>query len=1108
MQNDDLLFRLDQFIRKYYKNLLVKGALLSFTLLLAAFLFVSVFEYYGRFGTGVRAAFFYGFILLFVFVVAKFIASPLAGLARLGKTISRNQAAIIIGDHFSNVKDKLLNLLQLREMAMGSAENELLLAGIQQKTNELKPVPFVKAIDVSKNKKMLRYAAIPAALFLLVMLLQSSIIIDSTKRLVGYNKEFPREAPFKFVLKNRNLKYAKYEDVKLELETVGDAVPAELYVLVNGQKIKMSAASTGRFNYTLSNVQSDMELQFSAGEFYSDFYSLKVLPKPELLGFEIELTYPEYTGLKNENLTNAGDLTLPAGTKVEWKFDTRDAEQLKLFLGNNPVEHTTSKGSGKFNLVKRFLNSARLGFVAVNKQINNADTTVFSINVVPDRFPVIRVDEKQDSSSDASWFVGTVSDDYGIKRIVFNYRITKSENASSVSPVFKQMAIPVTGKNEQVFSHAINNEMLGLQAGDDAEFYFEVWDNDAVSGSKSTKTEILNRKRDTEKESKTKADKTAQSMKAKMENAMKSAAELQKELNDLQKSLSEQNKLQWQQKEKISEMAQKEKKLIDKIEELKKESKKLQKEQAEFAKPDEELLKKQQELQKKLDEILPPEMKEMLKKLEEMLQKNKTDEVKKQLEQMKQENKDVKKEMESLLEQFKKLELEKKIEEQIKNLEKLAEKEEQLAEKTENKEETKSELKEQQEKINEEFNEIKKEQQEIKKESKELETPMEMESTQQEEQETQQELDNAEESLDKGKNDKASKSQKGAASKMKKMAEKMASSLEEAKKKNNAEDYQKLREILENLVQLSDDQEKLMQDLKTVRNYNPRFVELAQQQIKLKEDAAMIEDSLFALSKRQPKVSSFINKEISKINSNLEQTLGSLKQRQIGEAVSRQQYVMTSLNNLAVMLSEALKNMQQEMNQQSKPGAQCNNPKKQGKGKGKPNLKNMRQMQEGLGKELSELQKMQKEGKTGRKLSEQLAKTAAQQEALRREFEKLQKQLQEQGEGDMARQMNGTKELMEQNEKNLVNKQITPELFERQKEIETRMLEHEKADRTQETEEKREGEASKNYPPATPPNIAEFIKLKQKEQEMFKTLPPELSPFYRKKVEEYFKEIR
>ncbi len=99
-------------------------------------------------------------------------------------------------------------------------------------------------------------------------------------------------------------------------------------------------------------------------------------------------------------------------------------------------------------------------------------------------------------------------------------------------------------------------------------------------------------------------------------------------------------------------------------------------------------------------------------------------------------------------------------------------------------------------------------------------------------------------------------------------------------------------------------------------------------------------------------------------------------------------------------------------------------------------------------------------------------------------------------------------ELMEQNEKNLVNKQITPELFERQKEIETRMLEHEKADRTQETEEKREGEASKNYPPATPPNIAEFIKLKQKEQEMFKTLPPELSPFYRKKVEEYFKEIR
>jgi hypothetical protein len=73
---------------------------------------------------------------------------------RLGKVISHEQASQIIGEHFPNVKDKLLNTLQLNELA-SQTNNELVTASVEQKTNELRPVSFTNAIDLNKNKKYL-----------------------------------------------------------------------------------------------------------------------------------------------------------------------------------------------------------------------------------------------------------------------------------------------------------------------------------------------------------------------------------------------------------------------------------------------------------------------------------------------------------------------------------------------------------------------------------------------------------------------------------------------------------------------------------------------------------------------------------------------------------------------------------------------------------------------------------------------------------------------------------------------------------------------------------------------------------------------------------------
>ena len=152
---DVLIAKLDEFIRKYYKNLLIRGGIYSTGIILAFYLLAILLEYFGNFGTGVRTLLFWVLLLGVSFVLYNYVAIPLLKLRRVGQTLSYEQAASIIGKHFSEVSDKLLNVLQLKSSHLGiQGSEELVRASIDQKIGQLRPVPFAAAIDLSENKKL------------------------------------------------------------------------------------------------------------------------------------------------------------------------------------------------------------------------------------------------------------------------------------------------------------------------------------------------------------------------------------------------------------------------------------------------------------------------------------------------------------------------------------------------------------------------------------------------------------------------------------------------------------------------------------------------------------------------------------------------------------------------------------------------------------------------------------------------------------------------------------------------------------------------------------------------------------------------------------------
>ncbi len=455
----------------------------------------------------------------------------------------------------------------------------------------------------------------------------------------------------------------------------------------------------------------------------------------------------------------------------------------------------------------------------------------------------------------------------------------------------------------------------------------------------------------------------------------------------------------------------------------------------------------------------------------------------------------------------------------VKNLNELKQKEAELSQKTLEKNADNKQLNEEQKQIQEKMEAISKELKDLDKKNNELEKPNELPNTQQKQQDAKENMEQSQESLEKKKNKNASEKQKKAAQDMKEMADQLQAAQEKMEEQQEGEDMDALRDILENLVHLSFDQEALMLELNSTARENPNYIKLIQRQKKLKDDADMIEDSLLALSKRNPQIKSVVNKEISAINLNMEKAIDAMVERQIPETQNRQQFSMTSVNNLALMLNEALQNMQQKARQKSnKPGnGSCKNPG--GTGGKKPSMAKLRQQQEELNQKMDKIrQQLEKNGKqpgkspqNGQKggtgtggngnLSMEIAKMAAQQESIRRELQKMMKNKDGKGVGgNLAQQM-------EETETDLVNKRITPETIRRQKEILTRLLESEKAERERELDEQRQSNESKNENFSNPNEFLEYNRLKQKEVELLKTIPLHLAPFYKNKVTQYFNQL-
>jgi len=1110
-----LIGKLDEFTRKYYKNQLIRGLLYAVTILVSGYLAISLLEYFAHFDPLVRTLLFWSFIAAAFYVVARFIAMPLFRINRIGKVISHEQAAEIIGQHFANIQDKLLNVLQLQKSGSGTGTSqELIEASINQKIKELRPVPFTAAVDLKQNRRYVKWALLPVLVIAVIIFTNASLLTESTNRLVNHSEYFEEQAPFAFEIQSK-LEAVENEDFTLDLKLTGQEIPDAVILLVDGNEYNLNKESAIRFSYVFRNIQKEKTFRLSADGFTSKEYVLNVLPNPIVLNFDTELKYPAYTGKKNEVVRNTGDLVVPAGTVINWKFSTRSTKAFSMAFADS-VYNLRPDGDDRFSFTKRLLETQKYSLHTSNEFLKGKDSIDYTISVVPDLYPAISVEEKKDSVSQLRlYFTGEVRDDYGFSRTQFAWKLTNRKDSvgNSIESPTQFVTIPVrTNLVRDQFYYYWDLTPLGVQSGDEIEYYFEVWDNDGVHGAKSTRSQRMVYKAPSKEELANMNDSANAQIEKELEAALDESKELQKDIDALRQKVLEKKNLTWEEKNKLDALKMRQAALQQRIDMLKQKNAQKIQQQQEFQQNDPQAQEKQDEMNELFNQLSTEELKKMLAQLEELQKNPQKDKTQKTLEEMKRDNKDTEKDLDRTLNLFREMQFRTKLDEAIKQLDTLQKQQEELSKQSDDKNLSKKDredIKQKQDSLNKQFDQLRNQLDKLDSINNKLEEPHELPNTDLEEMQIQQEQRNASQEMQNGEPKKSSQSQKSAAQQMESLSKSMKETQENMDKQENAEDMATIRTLLDNLIQLSFDQEALMMKVRTTSTNDPQYPQLAREQNKLRDDSRMIEDSLLALSKRNPQISPLVNKEITNINFNMDRSIRGLADRAPGEAQNGQQRAMTSINTLALLLNESLENMMQQMNQANKgepkdcKGGKCKKPgsgKPGQSGKNKPGMKGIRQQQQGLNQRMKDAQQKGKDGSGGAS-AEELAKMAAEQEQLRRMMQESMKDSENNGGGTPG---GDVAEKMEETETDLVNKNITAETIQRQQEILDKMLEFEKAEQQREQDEQRQANEAKNYELSNPDGFSEYNRQKQQEAELLRTVPPALSPYYKNKVNLYF----
>ena len=1109
---NQLLAHIKEFRRKFYVNRIIRGSI-GLLLIMSSIVFISVMgEGLLGFPAGVRTGMMVALGIIFAGVAGYFVVWPGIKLLNISKVLSDRDIAEMVRRHFPDIDDKLINLLELRSST--GEDNALAIAAVQRKTAELAPIRFSKAINLNVNLRFARYLAIPVLLFLLLWVIRPDVLSNGTKRLVNFNQEFLPPAPFFITVGNNPDELIAGQDFTLQANVGGNELPADLFLYLKKESeseyinYPMEKLRADEFEYQLSNVKENFNYYIGNQEVKSDIYGVDVLTRPSIRDFRVVVDYPGYSGIPDDTLAaNIGDFKVLRGSEVKWLLNTQGSIKEARFLGRDTVDFAYDANSELYGHEQKVLASESYSIHLKSKRdIANIDTVKYHIDVIQDRHPSVYVNNQaQEFIADYTLFMPLdfeVSDDYGFSKLSLYYRFTKSDADNKVSPEYQQISLKINARELlQQKSMEVDLQTLGMEEGDMVDYYVKVWDNDMVAGPKATTSAIFKINYPSLNEQYEEVDEAHDDMEKELEDLLKDVENINETMEKFQNKMLDQKKLSYDDKRELEKMISQHEDVQERIEDLQEQFEETKEKLQNNEMISEKTLEKYEKLNELMERLNNDKLDEFMKKLEEEMDKMNPEEMRKMMEEMQFDEEDLEKALERTMELMKQLEIDHKAEELFQKLDNLQKKQDMLNEQMEDTKkgdkEKMDQLAEKQEQLKKEMEDIKKEMEELGDMKKDTQTPQENEMNElnQDAQETEQEMQNAGQQMQDQKKKDASESQKNASKKMEEMKEQLQSMMSQAGDQQDQQNLEDLRDLLENLLRLSFRQEDTRDEVKGLRHNDPALIAKELDQAQLLDDMYMVKDSLDELAKRVFQIEKFVTDESNTIIKSMKSAGEALDNKQVFRVTENQHQSMTSINNLANMLTDVMEQMQQQMQQNAKSGMNmCKKP-----GGGMPNMKDIGKQQGQLNQMMQQM--MQGQGMDPKKLGEM----AKMQEMLRKQLKEAHEKIQN-GEDGALGNMGQVMKDMKDTEDELKNKILTEATMARQRKILQRLLDATKAVREKnEYEQKRKSRTGEDLERVSPDKL-ELEEYKNRlRQEMLKSNQLEYSSDFIILIEKYFK---
>ena len=346
----------------------------------------------------------------------------------------------------------------------------------------------------------------------------------------------------------------------------------------------------------------------------------------------------------------------------------------------------------------------------------------------------------------------------------------------------------------------------------------------------------------------------------------------------------------------------------------------------------------------------------------------------------------------------------------------------------------------------------------------------------------------------------AQKGQQQLQQQLQELSEQLSSASSEMMEGRAKQSIQGLRRVLDDVLTLSEEQERLGDRSGALPSQSSALRPVAQQQVELAEGLATVGDTLRALSRSIPQMSQVVQRIRHDALTEMRLATERLAALQSGPAAGHQKLAMTHLNDLALMLSELM----DQLSSGSGSGGSLS-PQQM--------MQQMQQMGQGQQQLNGEIQQMLN-SMAGERLTqsqqEQARQAAARQAGIRRQLQELIEQGRESLDAKSRSALQRTIDNMHETERELRGGRLSQETVERQQQIFQRLLQAEDALSQRGREEKREGQTGEDRPN---PDAPESLDAPEREadrlrRDLIRALESGYALDYQELIKRYFDRLQ